>query len=550
MLTLFSAARVTALGRIALALSLFVLSITDPGNIGFHGEVDDVLAASYLLFALLTGIVAWRFWWLDHVWQGWVLAVDLLIFISLPSLIEPEHDGYRIAALTDGTFIMLSVALRWDWRLAGVVAVVLNLLNWLLTTFHPIAFFYSEAINRGHPPDHDHIRNIYFFLLISLLIVWVGSRMSGPRPAGFMPSGASDEEVVLDEALRFALKGARTESGSICWQQKGSGKCFVHTIDPNGEASGRERGRCAAEVLAREKQACLFDLDWKRCIRLKAGGEIEALGKAWQPPDEILDSGFRKGAFVPIVSASGSGLLMVANSPVPSVDLLRYLVTVGQELAAEFDRNRAGQIAREEELGQLRGALARNLHDSVVQTIAGTRYWLGSVRAIKPSDAQFDDDLARIDAALEVESDRLRSAIEDLRKGPAAALRREFAAGLTRLAEALADQWRVSIDIDAIDAGASVPLDLDFEIQQMIRESVSNAVRHGNATQIVIRVDREGDHLRLTVADNGTGFPDEKQSVKPRMLSQRAKDLGGELTIETSPEGSAIVAMLPLGANT
>ncbi len=543
MLTVWTVARVTALGRLALAISLFFLCITESDDAGFEIEPDDLMASAYLLVALYLVAVAWRSWWLDFKLQPWALAMDVLTFIVQPSLLHPEHDGYRIAALTLATFVILSTALRWNWRLAAMIAVGLNLSNFALQDYHPVDF---------NPHLHSYraqLRSSYFLLVISIFIVWVASRISAPRAASFrLSDNTLDRQGLLKEALEFTLGGARASSGSICWRELGEGKCAGVIVQRFANSGARESPDCTGYDFASGVQASLFDLDTNRCLTLLANGDIKAMsGQNWIPSPAISRSGFRKGAAIPITRrGSGLGLLIVADCRTLSVDLLRFLVAVGDELCAEFNRFRSAKFAREEELGRLRNALARDLHDSVVQSIAGTRYWLSSLGSASRTDKAFNDDLRRFDDALANEADHLRTTIEKLRLGNFAATKKDVAADLQSLAVALSDQWRTEITLIAPQDADRISRDLTFEVRQMIREAVSNAVRHGSATLIAINLSIKGDRLCLAIRDNGNGFHDRGDYGNPRMLETRAQDLKGHLTLETTAQGTTVTLDLPM----
>ena len=176
MLPYWTIARVTAVGRLALALSLVFLSVTEAGERGvFEHEPDDLVAAAYTLFALFMVVIAWRSWWFDFKLQALALGADVLTFFVQPSLFHPEHEGYRLAALTLATFVLLCVALRWNWRMAAWVAAGLNGINFLILFFDPLAYLPQ------YHSDNDHLRSAFYLIIISVLIVWVGSRLSAPR---------------------------------------------------------------------------------------------------------------------------------------------------------------------------------------------------------------------------------------------------------------------------------------------------------------------------------------------------------------------------------
>ena len=79
-------------------------------------------------------------------------------------------------------------------------------------------------------------------------------------------------------------------------------------------------------------------------------------------------------------------------------------------------------------------------------------------------------------------------------------------------------------------------------------EAVTNAVKHAAADQIVVRVDREGDHLIVVVEDDGLGGADPSGSGL-RGLADRAEAVGGRLAVlARQPTGTTLRAVLPCGS--
>lgn len=83
-------------------------------------------------------------------------------------------------------------------------------------------------------------------------------------------------------------------------------------------------------------------------------------------------------------------------------------------------------------------------------------------------------------------------------------------------------------------------------LYRIAQEAVSNGIKHGKATELLITLRVAGDQLVLSIADNGRGFPDE---VQPRgdgmglsIMRYRAGMLGGSLAIGKNPKGGAVVS--------
>ena len=76
--------------------------------------------------------------------------------------------------------------------------------------------------------------------------------------------------------------------------------------------------------------------------------------------------------------------------------------------------------------------------------------------------------------------------------------------------------------------------------EAVVREAVSNAVRHAHATELTMRVKVEDD-LCIEVVDNGRGIAEPITESGLANLRSRAASAGGELIIENAPEGGTVV---------
>jgi len=82
----------------------------------------------------------------------------------------------------------------------------------------------------------------------------------------------------------------------------------------------------------------------------------------------------------------------------------------------------------------------------------------------------------------------------------------------------------------------------------MLREAVANAVRHGGAKRIDIGLAVSKDQLRLSVADNGSGFPtsNNEGAAEPWSLKERVERARGSLRLVSKPGSTNILISLPL----
>jgi signal transduction histidine kinase len=82
-------------------------------------------------------------------------------------------------------------------------------------------------------------------------------------------------------------------------------------------------------------------------------------------------------------------------------------------------------------------------------------------------------------------------------------------------------------------------------LYHIAQEAVNNAMKHGRARQILIRLGFDEGKITLRIEDNGLGIPDDRakgQGMGLHIMNYRAKVVGGALEICRLPEGGTAVA--------
>jgi two-component system, LuxR family, sensor kinase FixL len=83
-------------------------------------------------------------------------------------------------------------------------------------------------------------------------------------------------------------------------------------------------------------------------------------------------------------------------------------------------------------------------------------------------------------------------------------------------------------------------------LYRITQEAITNAVRHGHATEVTIDLHANGEDVKLTVSDNGRGLPpgvDLAQGMGLRIMRYRAHIVGGTVDIAPGPEGGVLVTV-------
>lgn len=192
-----------------------------------------------------------------------------------------------------------------------------------------------------------------------------------------------------------------------------------------------------------------------------------------------------------------------------------------------------------------RRRIAQDLHDGVVQDLAGVSYSVAAAanRSGSPGGSGSDPEGLRKAAA------RIRQSVRDLRT----LLVEIYPADLHRvgLGAAVADIIG-GLNARGLNARSEVPDDLRLppELETLLfrvaQEAVRNVVAHAGASQLVIRADDEGGVASLEVEDDGRGFSPDIDGAAPghfglRMLSDLAAQAGGSLAVDSRPGAGATV---------
>jgi len=231
-----------------------------------------------------------------------------------------------------------------------------------------------------------------------------------------------------------------------------------------------------------------------------------------------------------------SGVLLTVRLPgSPGFDEkeLQLVSTFADQAALALQRAETQAAQRELEVLADRDRIARDLHDHVIQRLFAVGLALQSSHRREKSPQQAARLAEHIDQLHDVIQE-IRTTIFDLQADPedAPKLRTTLHELITELtAEAqLRTTVRMSGPVNAI------PADLAQHAEAVVREAVSNAVRHARADDVVITVS-VADDLVIEVSDNGTGMPETPARSGLNNLSQRAAAAHGSCSVTANPDG-------------
>ena len=200
-----------------------------------------------------------------------------------------------------------------------------------------------------------------------------------------------------------------------------------------------------------------------------------------------------------------------------------------------------------------RTRIARELHDTLAQGLAGTAIQLDAVASLLPGRPEAAQDaVSRAKALVRASLDEVRRSIWVLRaqtsQGPGG-LGPALSESLRQLAEPSGLVAEVRIDGDV----RPLPADVERHLLRIAHEAVTNAARHSEAKRLTVDLAFARDGVCLTVRDDGRGFDPDAWLGRGRGdhfgllgMHERARGLGGELRVSSRVgEGTELVCRLP-----
>jgi signal transduction histidine kinase len=202
--------------------------------------------------------------------------------------------------------------------------------------------------------------------------------------------------------------------------------------------------------------------------------------------------------------------------------------------------------ARLKDSHRARARLSRDLHDGAIQSLYAVGLHLQHASRHLGTDSVKSatglDDGQRLVQDTIVE---LREFLVSLQEERMAG--RTFAETVERLFERLRRTTDVEYEFAASGEVLQLPSETVVELAHVVREAVSNALRHGKPTAVTVSLRRLEDRLQLEVADDGAGFDTglgPKGGHGLENMRARAMELGGQFLLESSPGNGTRVRIL------
>jgi signal transduction histidine kinase len=242
---------------------------------------------------------------------------------------------------------------------------------------------------------------------------------------------------------------------------------------------------------------------------------------------------------VPLSNGSGPrGALMLGrrkgHAPFRPIDI-EMVESFAHHAAVAIELEEARADQQRLAVLQDRDRIARDLHDHVIQRLFAAGLRIQSVAAMAkelPVAGRLGEVVNDLDATIR----QIRTSIFQLR---------EPELGQPSLRTAVLEVLRQATPHLGFDPSVQFagPIDtladdgLIADVQAVIREALSNAARHANATQLLVLINAADGQFRVEVSDNGSGLRKNKRRSGLKNIASRAEQRGGHLIIDQPESG-------------
>ena len=530
--------RIIALGRLILATVFMTALVLDPGQPTNASAWGYAPIAIYLAASVGLMAIAMRSWWWDHRLAWPVLGFDILAFLAAVFVTEGVNSDFTSPFLAFFAFVMLTATIRWDWRVTAAAGLLVTVLYLLLGIGISLANAEFDVFRLA--------RRFAYMLLLLLILVWFGLQRREQHIERFRdaPDPAAGLLPPLEGALAFAMDQCDASAGVLAWSDSEEPGIEVRTMAIRSPGDSLDPSVLSTDRALGDKVR-MFSAD--RCRSLRASTRGRPIASSQQLKEPLADRlGIGEALALPFTGGAGRGEIIVTGISGMCADHVMIGQLVAREVQAAFDRHSAMVLTHETALARSRDALARDLHDNVAQSLAGAALRLEGLRNSIRAGHDPDTEILQLKEALRAEQKEVRGMIDRLRFSEQVPRRINLPASLTRLVTELSVNWGVAIDFEP-ECAIELPATLAYEVSNLVREAVANAVRHGRAESIKVGLRRETDWITIAINDNGSGFSAGTGAEAPRSIRERVARHGGTFAVQTGSSGTQLKIGLPMG---
>ncbi len=370
-----------------------------------------------------------------------------------------------------------------------------------------------------------------------------------------LETGLTARALPVEEICGRLRARFNAEAAIICLRQEEDRRSQCYGFDDAGLRQVKLDDEAAAQMLAPEGRSDCFLYETRTGLALTEtrpalGLALRRIGTGFLPAELRGDAAI-VGA-LPIGANSLAGYVYLLGLPRISDRLLGRLVGAVRTINATLDRYQMFEAWRERAFANARLDLSRDMHDSVLQTLAGLRMQVAVLLKDNAMPAvQRAERLQAVQSIIAAEQACLRELVNDSNQPIGEQI--DLASHLMQRAELLSRQWGIACALSADPAELWVAPDVAVEVEFLVREAVSNAVQHARAARVEVLAAQRDDALFITIKSDGatvlgeSGLPD-VEGITSRSLAKRLKALNGRAYADPIERGVLLSLRIPLEA--
>ncbi len=515
----------------------------------------NIALGCYVIYSLILLAMVWA---PARFARGWDVAVhlfDLVAFSVLLLMTAAESSPFYVYFI----FLVVCGTLRWQWWGALWTAVA------AIAVYGAVSWYAVAVL--GAPEFHLNalvIRSVNV-AVVAMLVGYLGAyQHRHEREIGQLVAWPRkippDELALISEILSESAKILDAPRTVLAWEEPGE-ECLNLAWRSNGDV-----------VRIQDK-----DVSLDAIISPGFHGESLSASDAADPNALVVHGAgqtFKQRKGLPVHAALqrrfemhsvrtwaltgeiARGRLFCLDTRQSRVDDLMFGEVVARQVVARLDTLHLLKRLKEAAAVEERLRLARELHDSLVQSVAGSALKLLAARrqlSRQPEVAR--QQLEEVQMLLEHGELEIRSFIGRLRPVPLLSplIGGSLSKRLEQLRTRVEREWDIKVKVQVAPEADLWPDALATEVYRLVQEALLNAARHADASVIKVVVTSPGGPC-VEVIDDGCGFPFRgtydlgalnKMNAGPLTLKERVASLNGDLHIRSSDTGTGLLIRLP-----
>ena len=350
-------------------------------------------------------------------------------------------------------------------------------------------------------------------------------------------AGATQLDDLARGFARHLRRIARADAAAVRWTNQGNQRYILLASDNLPDALV-------------EGERCL-DTGSCHCGQPAAAAATRVIAirpEASAPPSHCERAGFRSLVSVPIKlheQVLGELDLFFRRDLVSDDEDKELLDALASNLAGAMESLRAAALEREAAVAQERGLLARELHDSIAQSLAFLKIQVKLLR-----DGMRDGNTEACERAIAELDTGVRECYSDVRELLVHFRTRtnaeDIEPALVTTLSKFRHQTGLAAELEVEGHGVALAPDVQVQVLHVVQEALSNVRKHARASHVTVRV-RSNPHWRFEVSDDGRGFdcardPGETH-VGLRIMQERAERIGARVTVHSAPGAGCTVVL-------